>query len=88
MPDRNRSSSGERIAVLVRTLLVKRSVQRPVGRDENLAECGLTSLDLVNLMLAVEGEFGLKIPDPDMTPANFRTVARIEALVGALLEHA
>ena len=41
---------------------------------------------MVNLMLAVEAEFDVKIPDRDMTPANFRTVARIEALVGALLQ--
>jgi acyl carrier protein len=53
-----------------------------------LTACGLSSLDLVNLMLAVETEFGLKIPDRDMTPANFRSIARIDALVGALLPNA
>jgi len=74
--------------VLVRDLLAKRSVNRPVGSDEDLTEAGLTSLDLVNLMLAVETEFGLKIPDQDMTPANFRTIARIHRLVGALRENA
>ena len=68
-----------------RPLLVKRSIDRPVGRDEDLADAGLSSLDLVNLMLAVEGEFDLKIPDRDMMPANFRSLARIDALVGALL---
>jgi acyl carrier protein len=72
----------------VRELLAKRSVTRPVGDDEDLTEAGLTSLDMVNLMLAVEAEFDLKIPDRDMTPANFRTIARIDALVGALLQNA
>ena len=43
---------------------------------------------MVNLMLAVEAEFAVKIPDRDMTPANFRTIARIDALVGELLKHA
>jgi len=57
-------------------------------RDRDLTEAGLTSLDMVNLMLAVEAEFDLKIPDRDMTPANFRTIARIDALVGALLQNA
>jgi acyl carrier protein len=74
--------------VLVQKLLAKRSVERAVGRDEDLTESGLTSLDMVNLMLAVESEFDVKIADKDMTPANFRTMARIEVLVGALLEHA
>jgi len=31
------------------------------GRYEDLTESGLSSLDMVNLMLAVEGEFDLKI---------------------------
>ena len=88
MLDRNDSSPVDRIADLVRGLLAKRSVNRPVGTDEDLAEAGLTSLDMVNLMLAVESEFGLKIPDRDMTPANFRSILRIDALVGALLQHA
>lgn len=88
MHDRIDSSTANRIAALVRALLAKRSIDRPVGRDEDLADAGLSSLDLVNLMLAVEGEFDLKIPDRDMTPANFRSLARIEALVGALLQYA
>lgn len=78
----------DRVAVLVRGLLAKRSVNRTVGSDEDLSEAGLTSLDMVNLMLAVEAEFDLKIPDRDMTPANFRSIARIDALVGALLQNA
>jgi acyl carrier protein len=83
--DRSNSSQSDRVTALVRELLAKRSVDRPVGSDEDLAGAGLTSLDMVNLMLAVETEFDLKIPDRDMTPANFRTIARIDALVGALL---
>jgi acyl carrier protein len=78
----------DRVTALVRALLAKRSVNRPVGSEEDLTEAGLTSLDLVNLMLAVETEFDLKIPDRDMTPANFRTIARINRLVGALRENA
>ncbi len=85
MLDRINSSVTDRIAGLVRQLLAKRAIERAVGRDEDLAECGLSSLDMVNLMLAVESEFDVKIPDRDMTPANFRSIARIDALVGGLL---
>lgn len=84
MLDRINSSTAERVTALVRQLLAKRSIVAPVGRDDDLAASGLSSLDLVNLMLAVEAEFDVKIPDRDMTPANFRTMARIEALLGAL----
>jgi acyl carrier protein len=83
--DRTKSSAAGRVNALVRQFLTKRSVDRTVGRDEDLTESGLSSLDIVNLMLAVEAEFDVKIPDRDMTPANFRTIARIDALVAMLL---
>jgi len=86
--DRIDSSAADRITALVSQILAKRSIDRPVGRYEDLTESGLSSLDMVNLMLAVEGEFDLKIPDQDMTPSNFRSVARIEALVGTLTPNA
>ena len=88
MLDRVNPSGTERIAALVQKLLAKRGIDRAVGADEDLAEAGLSSLDTVNLMLAVEAEFDVKIPDRDMTPANFRTVARIGALVSTLVKAA
>jgi acyl carrier protein len=83
--DRTNTNSTERVAQLVRQLLAKRSIDRSVGYDDVLSECGLSSLDMVNLMLAVETEFDIKIPDRDMTPSNFRSIAQIDKLVGALL---
>lgn len=88
MLDATKSSATDRIAALVAQLLAKWGIDAKVGRDEDLSESGLSSLDTVNLMLAVEAEFDVKIPDRDMTPANFRTIARIDALVGALLAKA
>ena len=85
MLDRTNSSPAERVSALVRQFLTKRSVDRTVGRDDDLTESGLSSLDIVNLMLAVESEFDVKIPDRDMTPANFRTIARIDELVSTLM---
>ena len=85
MLDRIDANSTERVAQLVRQLMAKRSIDRLVGYDDVLSECGLSSLDLVNLMLAVETEFDIKIPDRDMTPSNFRSIAQIDKLVGALL---
>ncbi len=84
MLDRTDSNVVERVNALVRAMLAKRSVVRAVDRDEDLAAAGLSSLDLVNLMLAVEAEFDLQIPESDMRPANFRSIARIEALVANL----
>ena len=82
---RTNAHSTERVTQLVRQIMAKRSIDRLVGYDDVLSECGLSSLDLVNLMLAVETEFDIKIPDRDMTPSNFRSIAQIDKLVGALL---
>lgn len=78
-------SPKERIADLVGQMLVKRSIARPALVDDDLTELGLSSLDMVNLMLAVESEFDIKIPDSDMTPSNFRSIARIDRLVAGVL---
>lgn len=85
MLDRIDCNVGRRVTELVRELLAKRSIGRTVGYEDDLGESGLSSLDIVNLMLAVETEFDLKIPDSDMRPTNFRSIARIEALVTGLL---
>jgi acyl carrier protein len=82
--DRTNFSSKDRVVDLVSAILARRSINRPVAENDDLRECGLSSLDLVNLMLAVETEFDVKIPDKDMTPSNFRSVPKIVALVNAL----
>lgn len=75
------------IAEIVGAMLAKRAgAPFPVmiGADQNLSDAGLTSLDMVNLMLSIEDTFGIEIPERRMTPANFRTIAAIEQLVSAL----
>jgi acyl carrier protein len=74
----------DRVAVLARRAMGKQSITKSIGNDDDLRASGLSSLGLVNLMLSVETEFDLKIPERDMTPANFRSIARIAALVRAL----
>src|SRR5262249_13447977 len=82
--DRPQDDPAGRVAALVRGFLAKRSIDRSVGHDDDLSASGLSSLDMVNLMLAVEAEFDLKIPDRKMTPSNFRSIACITELVQAL----
>jgi len=73
-----------RITEIVRRLLAKRAGGAVHSPDQNLTEAGLTSLDMVNLMLAIEDTFNIEIPQRRMTPANFRTVAAIEQLVSTV----
>ena len=81
---RDQVSTKDRVADIVFEILERRSVDKRVAADDDLREIGLSSLDMVNLMLAVEAEFDLKIPESDMTPQNFRSISRIENLVATL----
>jgi acyl carrier protein len=52
-----------------------------LARHQDLEELGLTSMQMVNLMLSIEAEFDLTIPSSKLVPSNFRTIANIEALI-------
>lgn len=52
--------------------------------DTTLGDVGFTSLEMVNVMLAVESAFDLMIPAGDITPGNFKTAASIAAMVARL----
>ncbi|MDB5734258.1 MAG: putative Acyl carrier protein [Alphaproteobacteria bacterium] len=76
-------SPRDRIIAIAVRMLVKRGVNTVPASTDNLREAGLTSLDMVNLMLAIEAEFDIEIPQSAMTPDNFDTVTAIENLVSA-----
>jgi acyl carrier protein len=73
-----------KIADVVHQLLRDRSIDREFTLQDNLRDVGLTSLDMTSLVLAVEGEFSIRIPDRAITPANFMSVATIGRLVATL----
>ena len=49
--------------------------------DAQLSDLGVSSLKMVNLMLAVEVEFDIAIAQTDITPENFHSLQSIENLV-------
>jgi acyl carrier protein len=84
MPNSSGVSPHQRVVGVVQRLLAERSIDRAILPDDDLREAGLTSLDMVSLVLAVEAEFDLLIPEPSIQPANFRSVSAISNLVSAL----
>ena len=84
MLDRTTTDVTDRVAQLVHRIMSKQALTQTIGHNDDLRASGLSSLGLVNLMLSVEMEFGLEIPEREMTPANFRSIARIADLVAAL----
>jgi acyl carrier protein len=53
----------------------------PFPVETQLSDLGVTSLKMVNLMLAVEVEFDIAIPQSEITPENFQSLGSIQALV-------
>ena len=73
---------GRRLVALVRqTLGADAALPQPFPVDRQLSDLGVSSLKMVNLMLAVELEFDIAIPQSDITPDNFHSVATIQAMV-------
>ncbi|WP_315811991.1 phosphopantetheine-binding protein [Bradyrhizobium sp. SZCCHNR2028] len=70
-----------RIVALVRDILAQNSTAADVAADAKLVDVGLTSMDMVNLMLAIEAEFDFTIPQELITPENFQSIATLERLV-------
>lgn len=75
-----------RLATLVKQVLGEgAAIPDPLPLDAQLSDLGISSLKMVNLMLAVEIEFDISIPQADITPENFHSLSTINALVSRTL---
>ena len=84
----NQSGTGsprERIVGLVERILERNAGSAPLALGARLNELGMSSMKMISLMLAIEVEFDLAIPQADITPDNFDSIASVEALVVRLL---
>lgn len=69
----------ERILAVVRK--VSNSTSLP-GPDESLFDSGfLDSFALPELVSELEREYGIKIPDSDLNPRKFESIARIQTYI-------
>jgi acyl carrier protein len=70
-----------RLLALVRSILDQNAIGADLNPDTRLVDVGLTSMDMVNLMLAVESAFDFTIPQAEITPENFQSVETLTRLV-------
>ena len=84
MSDAIHNERTQRIDAIVREFVRNPPQASEIHPEEDLEKYGLTSLDMVNLMLAVEAEFDVTIPGPKLIPANFRSIKNISGLVSEL----
>jgi acyl carrier protein len=60
--------------------IIQKVSQKPVqvGPDDSLFDSGvLDSFALPDMVTAIEQEFGFKVPDSDLTPRKFESIASI-----------
>jgi acyl carrier protein len=57
-----------------------------VDPQSRLVDVGLTSMDMVNLMLGVEAEFDFTIPQSEITPENFQSIETLQRMIVAQLQ--
>ena len=75
------ASVQDRVLGLIKMLLSQNSISADVCPESRLVDIGLTSMDMVKLMLDVEAEFDFTIPQPEITPENFQSVKALELMI-------
>jgi acyl carrier protein len=75
----------ERLIALVRQILGPPAASRPLPIDARLSDLGMSSIKMVNLMLAVEAEFNVTIPTGEITPKTFESISSVETMVLRLI---
>ena len=88
MQNRGAGPAKDRLIRLIEEIRAKNSITGPVAADDELARVGLTSIDMVALMLAIEAEFDVMIPASEITPANFRSISTIEVMIARIISRA
>jgi acyl carrier protein len=78
----------KRVLGLVRSILKHNAITAELTPESPLVDVGLTSMDMVNLMLGVEAEFDFTIPQSDITPDNFQSVKTLQRMIVSQLRPA
>jgi acyl carrier protein len=77
-----------RLRGLVAAILEQNAIAVELDPQSRLVDVGLTSMDMVNLMLGVEAEFDFTIPQSEITPENFQSIRTLELMVVNQLQSA
>ena len=75
------SDAQGRLLALVKSILKQNAIAADLEPATLLVDVGLTSMDMVNLMLAIEAEFDFTIPQSDITPENFQSVKTLGLMI-------
>ena len=82
----NNDLSNRLISLVQELLGAGALLPQPFPLEQQLSDLGISSLKMVNLMLSVETAFDIMIPQAEITPENFHSVATSRALVERTLK--
>jgi len=77
-------SSRDRLRRLVEDILATKATHKHFSDDDTLAEIGIASMDMVTLLLSVESEFDVEVPQSQITAEVFRSISSLDALIQRL----
>ena len=75
------ASVQNRVLSVVRNILEQNDITVDLHPESRLVDIGLSSMDMVALMLKVEAEFDFIIPQPQISPENFQSVKTLELMI-------
>ena len=75
------ASVQDRVLSVVKSVLEQNAITAVVHPESRLVDIGLTSMSMVELMLMVESEFDLTLPQPVITPDNFQSVKSMQTMI-------
>ena len=73
-----------RVSEVVARIAAQHDVRGEIAPADALVDRGMTSMAMVDLMLAIEAAFDVTIPQRELTPANFQSIDSLTRLVARL----
>jgi acyl carrier protein len=81
-PDKDPKVIAAKLCEFVRTNLVEEGVE--FNENRPLAEAGIDSFDLVELVLYCERVLGIRVPDSHLTSANLASISSLANCIAEL----
>ena len=78
------STTIDRIADIVASVAAQHGLAGPFAPTDFLVDRGMSSMAMVDLMLAVEADFDVTIPQRELTPTNFQSMEALARLLDRL----
>jgi len=79
---------GERLTRLLRKHLTFLAPGQELPPEASLRELGLNSMNAINLLLEIEEEFGVVVPDELLVADTFQSLTALESVIASLLGEA